>query len=200
MRWVYFALIRRGLLWLYMILFISHIPYHRSQHGSYVSTAICSSYAPMPYVSPAPDMLLYLADPRQHLGSLVISYMISDCYSGLPNLCLGYTLLKSVLSAYDFRKKAMASSTFLISILLVWVRILFRTFAHPIRIQRAFGNRTFSYFLQLSAAAVDTFGSYRFYWCQLCHASASLLYISCVTCISIPVSYMTGSLNNVVSR
>ena len=107
---------------------------------------------------------------------------------------------KNVSLSDRFSKKPLASSTFFGSFFSVDLGILFRTFTHPIRIQRAASDRTLSYFLQLSAAAIDTLGSYRFYWCQLCHASASLLYISCVTCISIPVSYMTGSLNNVVSR
>lgn len=105
-----------------------------------------------------------------------------------PHAPVLYTPRKNVSLSDRFLKKSLASSTFFESFFNVDLGILFRTFTHPIRIQRAASNRTLSYFLQLPAAAVDALGSYRFYWCQLCHASASLLYISCVTCISIPVS------------
>ena len=124
--------------------------------------------------------MLLLRTPHMLLRGSCRLLMVQSARYSIP--------LEKCLSQRPIFEKTVSYLNFFGSFFSVDLGILFRTFTHPIRIQRAASDRTLSYFLQLPAAAVDALGSYRFYWCQLCHASASLLYISCVTCISIPVS------------
>ena len=117
-----------------------------------------------------------------------------------PQLCspLIYTSLKSVVYRVTFQKKVLAISTFLFSIFLVDVCILYRSLAHPVRPQRAPFDRAESYLFLLSTAAVNALCPDRFHRCHASHALASLLNISLVTSISSPSSYVDDALYSAV--
>ena len=135
--------------------------------------------------------------------SFLFAPLSCTCDRSLPGRCCMYfwrhhiwrqitsfviTPLKSVAFRGVFREKVPAISTFPRLVAVVDGFILWRTFSHSVRPQRAPFYRTQSHFFLLATAAVETFCSDRFHRCNAPHALSSLLYISCLTFMSRSVS------------